>query len=78
MTAPGESRCKGFSDRGSTPLSSTKKEATFVYQKLLLFLSIAEQWYIIIFVYLAFGELCKNAYHRRRCISSPKVYFAPQ
>ncbi len=27
MTAPGESRCKGFSDRGSTPLSSTKHKS---------------------------------------------------
>ena len=32
---------------GSSPLSSTKKEVTFVYQKLLLFLSKPQAWHII-------------------------------
>ena len=44
---------------GSSPLMSTKKEVTFVYQKLLLFLSIAKAM----------------AYHHAlACISSPKVH----
>ena len=32
---------------GSSPVVSTKKEVTFVYQKLLLFLSKPQAWYII-------------------------------
>ena len=32
---------------GSSPLVSTKKEVTFVYQKLLLFLSKPQAWHII-------------------------------
>ena len=32
---------------GSTPVSCSKKEVTFVYQKLLLFLSKPQAWYII-------------------------------
>ena len=32
---------------GSTPVSCSKKEVTFVYQKLLLFLSKPQAWHII-------------------------------
>ena len=32
---------------GSSPVVSTKKEVTFVYQKLLLFLSKPQAWHII-------------------------------
>ena len=32
---------------GSTPVPCSKKEVTFVYQKLLLFLSKPQAWYII-------------------------------
>ena len=32
---------------GSNPIRSTKKEVTFVYQKLLLFLSKPQAWHII-------------------------------
>ena len=32
---------------GSNPVTSTKKEVTFVYQKLLLFLSKPQAWHII-------------------------------
>ena len=46
---------------GSSPLSSTKKEVTFVYQKLLLFLSKPQAWHII---------TRQRVYHRRRRISS--------
>ena len=47
QTVCGESCVKGFSDTGSTPVVSTKKEVTFVYQKLLLFLSKPQAWHII-------------------------------
>ena len=46
---------------GSSPLVSTKKEVTFVYQKLLLFLSKPQAWHII---------TRQRVYHRRRRISS--------
>ena len=42
---------------GSSPVSGTKKEVTFVYQKLLLFLSKPQAWYII---------TRQRAYHRRK------------
>ena len=44
---------------------SAKKEVTFVYQKLLLFLSKPQAWHIITH---------QRVYHRRRRISSPKVH----
>ena len=44
---------------------SAKKEVTFVYQKLLLFLSKPQAWHII---------TRQRVYHRRRRISSPKVH----
>jgi len=43
------------------PSFSAKKEVTFVYQKLLLFLSKPQAWYII---------TRQRVYHRRRRISS--------
>ena len=46
---------------GSSPISRTKKEVTFVYQKLLLFLSKPQAWHII---------TRQRVYHRRRRISS--------
>ena len=46
---------------GSSPVIRTKKEVTFVYQKLLLFLSKPQAWYII---------TRQRVYHRRRRISS--------
>ena len=46
---------------GSIPVPCSKKEVTFVYQKLLLFLSKPQAWYII---------TRQRVYHRRRRISS--------
>ena len=46
---------------GSSPVIRSKKEVTFVYQKLLLFLSKPQAWHII---------TRQRVYHRRRRISS--------
>ena len=43
----GERRVRNAEVMGSNPTRSTKKEVTFVYQKLLLFLSKPQAWYII-------------------------------
>ena len=48
---------------GSSPVVPTKKEVTFVYQKLLLFLSKPQAWHII---------TRQRVYHRRRRISSAR------
>ena len=47
----------GKPHKGSNPFLSAKKEVTFVYQKLLLFLSKPQAWYII---------RRKSVYHQRR------------
>ena len=49
------------SSAGSNPAIPAKKEVTFVYQKLLLFLSKPQAWHII---------TRRRVYHRRRRISS--------
>ena len=69
-SALGEGREDEFSDRGSIPLASTKKEVTFVYQKLLLFLSKPQAWYIIaaqsaVHIISPFGAV---SHHASACI----------
>ena len=53
---------------GSNPVISSKKEVTFVYQKLLLFLSKPQAWHII---------TRQRVYHRRRRISSAEGCILP-
>ena len=50
---------------GSSPIVCTRKEVTFVYQKLLLFLSKPQAWHII---------TRQRVYHRRRRISSARGF----
>ena len=57
----GSTAASQAAEAGSTPVPRSKKEATFVYQKLLLFLSKPQAWHII---------TRKRVYHRRRRISS--------
>ena len=56
---------------GSSPVVSTKKEVTFVYQKLLLFLSKPQAWYIItarsaVYIISPYGAVY---HHASACIS---------
>ena len=58
-------------DRSSILLGSTKKEVTFVYQKLLLFLSKPQAWYIItarsaVYIISPYGAA---SHHASACIS---------
>ena len=74
--------CKSVSSAfgGSNPPSPTKKEVTFVYQKLFLFLSKPQAWHIItarsaVHIICPFGAV---SHHALACISSPQGVYHHQ